>query len=203
MLEAANVDYRSDLRRWKEATTSGPAGVIGSCRLPDAAAARPKPRLHLLPVATHVKHAFLSYYGGHIQYGGAITYVVATTGQLLEAHYAFSDTLSLWLVTVPYFVGGVCFWLGGYLLAVEARHAWLYGALPPAPSRLGVMGDWVQFLNYFGSFLFFLGGVFIFAPEGASTLAFQLCNGLTFVPGSLLFLVQAALLTYESFSPQA
>ena len=201
MLEAANVDYRSDLRRWKELTTTGD-GVIGSRRRPDAEAACPKPTMNFAPIAEHVKHAFLSYYGSHLQYGGAAVYVLATVSQLLESHYEFSEKLTRWLVTIPYFVGGVCFVAGGYLMAVEARHAWLAGVLPPAPSRIAAVGDWVQFLNFFGSLLFFLGGAFLFelAPNGLR--AWQLCTGLTFVPGSALFLAQAVLLTLETVFPQ-
>lgn len=204
VLEAANVDYRSDVRRWRERVKRGGGGDEGGVEEGTGMGVdgMQKPTLNLAPIVEHVKHAFLSYFGSHLQYGGAALYVVATLSQLLSSHFEFSDKLTTWLVTTPYFVGGACFVAGGYLMAVEARHAWLYGVLPPFPSRVREVGDWVQFLNFAGSFLFFVGGILLYDPAPNSTRAWQLCSGLTFVPGSILFLIQAVLLTLETVFPQ-
>jgi hypothetical protein len=66
----------------------------------------------------------------------------------------------VWLETTPYFIGGLSFVSGAFLMAAEAAHSWLSALLPPPPGHLRNVGRWVQFLNVAGSFLFFVGGAF-------------------------------------------
>lgn len=189
-LEAANVNYRNDVREWSDNNYNSKERRSSS-----------KPRIDYLPFPSHVSHDFISYYGAFTQYFGAWAFVVGTLAQLLNTHLSFSDQETRIWVTSPYFIGGVCFVLGAYLMAVEASHSWWWALLPPPPSKFGNLGRWVQYTNVLGSFLFFFGGVMGYYLETAPLVPWQWINAISFVVGSFVFLVQAVLLTFEWFYP--
>ena len=185
VLQAANADHRGDARRWEAAARAG-------------AKPTPPPALQLSPTASPTRRsALLRCRGAQLQFAATLLYLLAAAAKLLDSHRPLSGAAATALVTTPYFLGGLGFAVGGYLMALEARHAWLAAALPPQPARWRASGDWVAFFNFAGSCLFFAGGLLLYAPARSGTLAWQLCNGLTFVPGSVCYLAQAVLLTLD------
>ena len=133
---------------------------------------------------------------------GAWLYFLGTIAQITASHYAMSDWIKESTIVTPYFFGGVLFLAGGYLMAVEAAHSWVWAVCPPHPNDWGDVGRWVQFLNVAGSFLFFCGGVLGYFDMHAPLTSWQIINGSTFALGSVLFLLQSVLLTAEWAYPK-
>ena len=137
-----------------------------------------------------------------VQYIGAWLYMIGTVAQLYAAHVAMNDLAKdTWIMT-PYFLGGVFFAVGGYLLAVETSSSWTRAVLPPPREDFKDVGRWVQFFNVTGSFLFFVGGCAGYLLLHAPLVEWQVVNGSTFALGSVLFLAQSILLTAEWVYPR-
>jgi hypothetical protein len=85
-------------------------------------------------------------------------------------------TKQSWIIT-PYFLGGIFFAVGGYLMAVETASSWTGALLPPPREDWRDVGRWVQFLNVTGSFLFFIGGCFGYSMLHAPLVDWQITNG--------------------------
>jgi MFS family permease len=135
------------------------------------------------------------------QYIGAWLYVFGTAAQLTCAHEDCTTNQSYGWVVTPYFLGGVGFIVGAYLMAVEAAHSWVWALVPPPPKEWKNLGRWIQFLNMLGSFLFFMGGALGYYTETGKLVPWQWINGITFVGGAFVFLVEASLLTLEWLFP--
>lgn len=181
VVEAVNVDYRSNLRKWRAV----PKGL--------------KPRVQWDPLPYHVKHAFVSYYGAYVTYIGALLFVLGNAADLIKAHKGFSANLTTALIDAPFLAGGVCFVVGGYLLTAEARHSWLRALAPPLGRNATNLGQWTEYVHLCASVLLLVGGGLIFGPLHDSQRAYRLCNGLSFFPAFLLLALQGAFMVYESF----
>jgi hypothetical protein len=183
-LEVANVNFRYETRRW----------VAGE--RPD------KPALALAPLPPRFDSDFLSFYGAYAQYAGAWLYMLGTGTQLAASHVAMNEELKELFIVTPYFLGGALFLAGGYLLAAEAAHSWVWALAPPHWRDWRNVGRWVQFLNLAGSLLFFLGGAAGYFTAHVALTEWQVINGSTYALGSALFLVQSVLLTAEWAFPR-
>lgn len=189
IIEVSNTDLKADVKAWE---------------LSDSSTQGPRPTLALWPYQkAHAHTEFVSASDAVIQGTGAVLYVLGTASQAAFTHAHASAAATRWLETAPYFAGGACFVVGGYLYAVEAAHSWLWALLPPPAHAARDVGRWIQYLNFFGSLAFFVGGVVgVYESEReVGALAEQLATGLTFLLGSVLFLIQAVLLWLESVNP--
>jgi hypothetical protein len=160
-------------------------------------------KLFVVPSIFHTDTDFVSYYGMLLQYLGAWWYVLGCACELACGHAACVAAIYYTLVITPYFLGGALFLAGAYLCAVEAAHSWTRAAAPPPLRAWRDAGRWVECLNVHGSILFFVGGALGYYYAGNAPFgAWAWINAVTFILGSVLSLIQSALLTAEWFFPQ-
>ena len=110
VLEAANTDYRHNIKLWQDGKLSH------------------KPKLRLMPYPTTARHDFLSFYGTFAQFLGGWVYALGAVMQLLSTHYTMSNMQQVALVQLPFIVGALLFVVGAYLMAAEATNSWWCGS---------------------------------------------------------------------------
>jgi len=130
-----------------------------------------------------------------LQFVGTLLFNINTFDAMLSGLNWLQQDLAIW---VPDFVGSVLFLASGYLAFVEtchARFAWQPGSI----------SWWVTFANLLGCVGFMISAFFAFVPPqelmfDAMTISivFTLVGALGFLTGSLLMLLETALVSQSS-----
>jgi hypothetical protein len=187
VVEYANIDYADQFAAWEKAGREGPSPKLSTPLWPQ-----------------QLKSKWISYYGVYIQYVGSIVFVIGCATEVAAtAKPDLSKAIKRWLLDFPFLVGGFCFALGAYLLTAEGSHSWWRGVLPPLRrSELRSADYWATFLNWFGSLLFFVGGVYGWWSDHLSTTENILGTAFSWLLGSSFFAIQGALLYLEIVNPK-
>ncbi len=98
-------------------------------------------------------------------------------------------------VTLPSFLGGLCFTLSSFLLTLDKHGS--YWVWPPTGA-----GWWVSKSAVLGSIFFLLGATFGFEIPGLSTPADSLITKISYLVGSILFLVNGISMVIETQQEQ-
>ena len=185
-VEVTNVDVSEAWDEWDEGGRKGPPPAVTYAAAP----------------STFDSH-LLSFYGIFLQYVGSVVFLVGCATEVVHtAHPGLAAPIVTWLLDFPYLVGGTCFAVGAFLLAAEGSHSWWRGLLPPLRlEELRSVNYWLEFLNWWGSVLFMLGGATGWFLKGLSPQEEMATAAATWLAGSTIFVVQGAVLYLEIVNP--
>eukprot|EP00892_Ulva_mutabilis_P007019 jgi/Ulvmu1/468/UM001_0476.1 len=163
---------------------------------------QPPPLVWYAPWPPSLDSPQLGFYGLLIQYLGSIIFLLGCGTEVVNRARPLGHTAVTWLLSFPYLVGGMCFAVGAFLLAAEGSHSWWRGLLPPLRlDEARSVNYWLEFLNWFGSLLFALGGAGGWWLEGLSAEQEIAQTAATWLLGSAVFVVQGMLLYLEMVNP--
>jgi hypothetical protein len=185
-LEVANIDYGEDYQSWAAKGREGPP---------------PKLCMPLWPPV--LRSRWISYYGTLIQYTSALLFQVGVTVKLIATlDPDMSHSVLRWGFDLMFLLGGAGFAVSGYLLTTEASHSWWRGTLPPLRRNEVTSGDyWVAFVHFLGSCLFFFGGIWGWFSDRLDTTQLIWLTAFSWLLGSMIFVIQGALMYLETVNP--
>lgn len=163
----------------------------------------PRPRISLTVWPSQLQHELISFHGTLLQYAGAIVFAIGTSTELTgTVSSSTSSSIRRWLLSFQYLLGGALFTAGAFLLAAEGSHSWWRGLLPPLRGvDARSINHWIEFLNWAGSLLFLLGGAAEWRADVWSPGESVAVTAVTWLAGSIVFLLQGALLYLETVNP--
>jgi len=184
-IEAVNVDVSEEWEEWHAAGRKGPP-----------------PSVSYAPWPTNLQSQQLGFYGLFIQYIGSIIFLVGCLTEVINSAHPVGELATTWLLDFQYLVGGTCFAVGAFLLAAEGSHSWWRGLLPPLRGEeIRSVNYWLEFLNWFGSVLFMLGGAAGWFLQDLTPRENMAVAASTWMAGSLVFVAQGVLLYLEMVNP--
>ncbi|KAK3288844.1 hypothetical protein CYMTET_3698 [Cymbomonas tetramitiformis] len=184
--QAINADLNTQIESWRK------GGMEGPC---------PKYRWWGIPT-----HKLYSFAGAWAYMIGALCYTigisVAIYGASSEGEDKDWDDTELHYVTMPVFLGGFLFAIGGYLYVIQVNQpVWYRGFVPLADEDWSYIVFWVNSLNFWGGIGFFLVGAFGLDDPDLSWWMEETEVAVGYGGGSLCYTIAAYLMLVELMNP--